>query len=104
VEASWRETAKLTFFQATATVLPVFLLTLAVGARFFVPRPSPASPLTGWQGRLVVFAGPRFYGFQVVLVFAVGEFYSLRALSSGELTAWATRNTWAALVSGFIAV
>ena len=64
---------KLRFYEAVAQVIPVLLLALAVGERWFQ---TPRS--LGWQARLA--------SFLMVLLLSVGEFAALHALYTGKPT------------------
>jgi hypothetical protein len=103
------EVAERPFFEATATVFPVLLLTLAVQARFFArqapttivqsdrPQPKHVALVRRWIVRL--------YAFQCRAVLAVGEFSSLRALARSDGPSMAqTANAWAALLAAFVAL
>jgi hypothetical protein len=103
------EVSQRPFFEATATVFPVLLLTLAVQARFFArqaptaigqsdrPQPKHVALVLRWSVRL--------YAFQCLVVLAFGELASLRALARSDGPSMEqTAVAWAALLAAFVAL
>jgi hypothetical protein len=79
------------FFEATATIIPVLLLALAVEPRLFTPRTGPG-------------AGDLIISFALLLVFGWGEAASLKAVANGHAPSGDGALVSATIVAGFVGI